>query len=64
MINESFICLHYNVKKYDSQFWIDLQNIELPELKDKLNIWQEFQLQTIFLIMIIHYSTINIGQMY
>ena len=37
-----FICLHYNVKKYDSQFWIDLQNIELPDtLKDKLNIWQD-----------------------
>ena len=37
-----FICLHYNVKKYDSQFWIDLHNIELPDtLKDKLNIWQD-----------------------
>ena len=37
-----FICLHYNVKKYDSQFWIDFHNIELPDtLKDKLNIWQD-----------------------
>ena len=36
-----FICLHYITKKNDSQFWLDLKNISIPDsLQKNLNIWQ------------------------
>jgi len=36
-----FICLHYMVNKNDNNFWIDLQNVEIPDtLKIKLELWK------------------------
>ena len=36
-----FICLHFYVKKDNSQFWKDIQKIELPDtLKNNLEIWK------------------------
>ena len=36
-----FVCLHYLVKKDDTQFWKDLQNVPIPEtLQKNLNLWK------------------------
>lgn len=36
-----FVALHYVTKKDNTQFWRDLQTVELPEsLKEKLDIWK------------------------
>ena len=36
-----FICLHYITKKNDSQFWLDLKNISLPDnLQENLELWK------------------------
>ena len=36
-----FICLHYITKKNDSQFWLDLKNISLPDnLQKNLELWK------------------------
>ena len=41
-IMRDFICLHYMVKKDDSQFWLDLQKNEIPDtLNDKLSQWKD-----------------------
>jgi tryptophan halogenase len=37
-----FICLHYITERYDTEFWVDIQKIELPEsLTNKLLLWQK-----------------------
>lgn len=37
-----FICLHYITERYDTEFWIDIQKIKLPEsLIDKLLLWKK-----------------------
>jgi tryptophan halogenase len=36
-----FVCLHYITKRQDSNFWKDVQQIEIPDtLKEKLDLWQ------------------------
>ena len=36
-----FIVLHYLVKKENTKFWKDVQDVELPDsLQDRLNLWK------------------------
>jgi len=37
-----FICLHYITKRNDTDFWKNMQNVELPDtLEENINIWKD-----------------------
>lgn len=37
-----FICLHYITKRDDTDFWKNMQNVELPDtLEENINIWKD-----------------------